>query len=314
MTQPSDSFETYDAIGNREGLIDMIYATDTAETPFLSAIAKTQAIATNHEWQVDDLGSASTNYALEGDEAVTDASVATTRRGNYTQILDKVAIVTGTQESVKKAGRVSEMSYQVAKRTKQLKKDIEFALLDNNAKVAGSGNGGSAREMAGVPSWLITNIDKNGSTDPTGDGTDARSGGTDIALTEGRLKNVIQKCWAAGGNPDMILCTAFNKQVISGFSGNGTRIIQSEANKLITGYDVYASDFGEMKVVPCRHGETDAVYVLDTSMWKFAVLRDFQVKDIAPTGDFMKKQILIEATLEACNEKASGLVADVTNS
>jgi hypothetical protein len=313
MTQPSDSFETYDAVGNREHLIDMIYALDTAETPLLSAIQRVSTGSTKHEWQTDDLGSAGTNYVVEGDEAVTDASVATVRLDNYTQILDKVAIVTGTQEVVKKAGRASEMAYQLAKRAKQLKKDLEFALLDNNAKVAGSGNGGAAREMGGIPAYVKTNHDKNTATMGAVGGAAAVTPGTAIALTEGRLKNVIQQAWAQGGNPDMVLCTAFNKQVISSFSGNGTRFIEADAKKLMTAYDIYASDFGELKVVPCRHGETDMVYVLDTSMLKLATLRDFQVNDIASTGDFQKKQILIEATLEVCNEKAHGLIVDVTN-
>lgn len=313
MAQPTDSFETYDAIGNREHLVDMIYATDTAATPLLSAIARVSTGSTKHEWQTDDLGSASTNYVAEGDDITADASVATTRLFNYTQILDKVAIVTGTQEAVKHAGRSSEMGYQMAKRTKQLKKDLEFALFDNNAYVAGTGNAGSAREMGGLPAYVKTNHDKNTATMGAAGGGTAVTPGTAIALTEARLKNVIQQAWTSGGEPDTIFCTAFNKQVISGFSGNGTRFIQADANKLNAAYDIYASDFGELKVVPSRHGETDMVYVLDTSMLKLAVLRDFQVNDIAKTGDSEKKQLLIEATLEVCNEKAHALIVDVTN-
>lgn len=313
MAQPTGSFETYDAIGNREHLVDMIYATDTAATPLLSAIARVSTGSTKHEWQTDDLGSASTNYVAEGDDITADASVATTRLFNYTQILDKVAIVTGTQEAVKHAGRSSEMGYQMAKRTKQLKKDLEFALFDNNAYVAGTGDAASAREMGGLPAYVKTNHDKNTATMGAAGGGTAVTPGTAIALTEARLKNVIQQAWTSGGEPDTIFCTAFNKQVISGFSGNGTRFIQADANKLNAAYDIYASDFGELKVVPSRHGETDMVYVLDTSMLKLAVLRDFQVNDIAKTGDSEKKQLLIEATLEVCNEKAHGIIVDVTN-
>lgn len=313
MGQPTDSFETYDAIGNREHLVDMIYATDTAATPLLSAIARVPTGSTKHEWQTDDLGSAATNYVAEGDDITADASVATSRLFNYTQILDKVAIVTGTQEAVKHAGRSSEMGYQMAKRTKQLKKDLEFALFDNNAYVAGTGDAASAREMGGLPAYVKTNFDKNTATMGAAGGGTAVTPGTAIALTEDRLKNVIQKAWNNGGEPDTIFCTAFNKQVISGFSGNGTRFIQADANKLNAAYDIYASDFGELKVVPSRHGETDMVYVLDTSMLKLAVLRDFQVNDIAKTGDSEKKQLLIEATLEVCNEKAHGIIVDVTN-
>lgn len=313
MTVPADTFDSYEAKGNREHLVDMIYDVSPTETPFMSAISRVKTTSTKHEWQTDALTAAATNYNVEGDDATTDASAATARLYNYTQILDKVAIVSGTQEAVSKAGRASEMAYQMARRAKELKRDVELALLDNNAAVAGNGTN-TAREMAGVPAWIITNVDKNGSTDPTGDGTNARSGGTDIAITEARLKNAIQKAWTSGGNPDTILCTAFNKQAISSFSGNGTRLIAADSNKLNAAYEIYVSDFGSHKVVPSRYMETDQVLVLDTSLWKMAVLRDFQVKDLAINGDVIRKQLLIEATLEACNEKGNAIVADVTNS
>jgi hypothetical protein len=314
MTQPTNAIETYDAVGNREGLINAIYKTDTADTPVLSAIAKSKAIATNHEWQTDDIGSASTNYALEGDDASAEAFAATSRLGNYTQILQKTAVVTGTQDAVSKAGRDDEMAYQVMMRALRLKKDIEFAILDNNAKVAGTGDGASAREMGGFPAYVKTNHDKNGATMGAVGGAAAVSGGTAIALTEGRLKSVLQQVWANGGDADMVVCNAYNKQVISGFSGNGTRFIQADSGTLNAAYDIYASDFGSVKVVPCRNGETEMVYVIDSGMLKWAVLRDFMVNDIAPAGDYRKKQLVVEGTLEVSNEKAHGIIVNVTAS
>lgn len=314
MTQPTNAIETYDAVGNREGLINAIYKTDTAETPLLSAIAKTKATATNHEWQTDDIGSAATNYAMEGDDASVESFAATSRLGNYTQILQKAAVVSGTQDAVSKAGRDDEMAYQVMMRALRLKKDVEFALLDNNAKVAGAGDGATAREMGGFPAYVKTNHDKNGATMGAVGGAAAVSGGTAIALTEGRVKNVLQQGYSNGSNADMIVCTAFNKQVISGFSGNGTRFIMADSNKLDAAFDVYASDFGALKVVPCRNGETEMVYIVDTKMVKWAVLRDFQVNDLAVSGDYRKKQLLVEGTLEICNEKAHGIIVNVSNS
>lgn len=315
MTGITNAIEAFDVVGNREGLVDAIYKTNTAETPVLSAIKRTKATNTNHEWQTDDIGSAGTNYAKEGANAAAESFVATTRLGNYTQILQKTVAVTGTQMAMTHAGAADEMGYQASLRALRLKKDMEFAILDNNAKVAGAGDDTTAREMGGLPVYLVSNTNENGATKPTvGSGLTAWSGGTDIALTESRLKDVIQQTWGEGGNPDMIVCTAFNKQVISGFSGNGTRFISADANKLMTAYDIYASDFGEMKVVPCRHGETNAVYVIDTSMLKLAVLRDFQINPIAKVGDADTKQMLTECTLEVCNEKAHGIIWNVSNS
>jgi hypothetical protein len=312
MTGITNAIETFDVVGNREGLIDAIYKTDTAETPLLSAIKKGKAISTLHEWQTDDYGSAGTNYTKEGAVADAESFVATARLTNYTQILSKTAFVTGTQMSMSHAGVADEMAYQVEMRTMRLKKDIEFALLDNNVKVAGTGNDSAAREMGGLPTYIITNYDANGATAPTsGNGLTAWTGGTAVALTEGRVKAVLADMYDSGGNADMIICTAAQKQTISSFSGNGTRFIMADSNKLQAAYDIYASDFGQIKVAPCRHGETAMTYILDTSMLKWAVLRDFQVNDIASTGDYKGKQILVEGTLEVCNEKAQGLIVNV---
>ena len=93
MAQPTDSFSSYDAKGNREDLIDQIYMVEQTKTPFTSRIAKVSATATNHEWQTDDLAAAvDTNAVIEGDDATTDASTATTRAGNNTQISTRLPV------------------------------------------------------------------------------------------------------------------------------------------------------------------------------------------------------------------------------
>ena len=74
MAQPSETFDTYDSIGEREYLSDVIYNISPTDTPFLSSASKTQATAVLHEWQTDSLAAAVTNNAvIEGDEATADA-------------------------------------------------------------------------------------------------------------------------------------------------------------------------------------------------------------------------------------------------
>ncbi len=148
MAQPSETFDTYDSIGEREDLSDVIYNISPTDTPFLSSAAKTQATAVLHEWQTDSLAAASsTNAVIEGDEATANAITATTRLSNSSQILDKVVTITGTQEAVDKAGRASEIAYQIAKAAKELKRDLESSLTANNAEVTGGSS--TAREMGG---------------------------------------------------------------------------------------------------------------------------------------------------------------------
>jgi hypothetical protein len=312
MSQPADTFDTYDSVGNREDLSDIIYNISPTETPFMSGCGKAKATATLHEWQIDSLADVADNKVIEGDDATTDALTATSRRGNYCQIADKVPRVTGTQEAINKAGRDSEMAYQMAKKSKEMKRDMENALVGlNNARVAG--NSSTARELASVQAWIKTNVSKAGDgNNPTGDGTDARTDGTQRAFTETQLKDALQAAYTAGGNPDTIMMGAFNKRTFSGFSGGATRFDKSEDKKLYATVDVYVSDWGELKAVPNRFLRTRDVLILDFEFWKIAYLRPFQTWDLAKTGDTERKQLIAEYTLEACNEASSAGVFDLT--
>jgi len=315
MAQPTNTYDTYDAIGIREDLSNAIYNISPTDTPVLTMCPKAKATNTLHEWQTDALGAASaTNAVIEGDEATLDAMVATTRLGNYTQISDKTAVITGTQESVTKAGRANEMGYQIAKVSAELKRDMESSLCANNARVAG--NATTAREFAGIPSWLATNTDigTGAAADPTGDGTDARTDGTQRAFAESQLKTVLQAIWTAGGQPDCVMTGAFNKRKLSGFSGGRTSWQNADDKKITAAVDIYVSDWGEVKIIPNRFMRARDVLVLQKDMWAIAMLRPFKVNDLARTGDTEKKQLLVEYTLEARNEASSGIVADLTTS
>lgn len=313
MAQPADTFSTYDAIGNREDLADVIYDVSPTETPFLTMATKTKASATYHEWQTDALAAASaTNAVLEGDDATTDAAAPTTRLGNYCQISDKVARVTGTQRAVNSAGRSDEMTYQIVKRGKELKRDMESSLLANNARVAGTDT--AARELAGVPAWLETNTSAgSGGADPSPIGSTARTdSGTPRAFTEDLLKTVLASCWDNGGEPNKLMVGSFNKMVASGFTGGATRMDKSEDKRLVAAIDVYVGDFGELQIIPNRFQRARDALVLQSDMWAVAYLRNMKTVDLAKTGDSDRKQIICEYTLVAKNEAASGGVFDLT--
>ena len=315
MAQPTNTFDTYDAIGIREDLQDVIYSISPTETPFMSSAAREQVKNTFHEWQTYALAAAVTNNAvIEGDDATLDAASATSRIGNYTQIMDKTVVITGTQESVDKAGRASELAYQIAKKSKELKRDIESTLLTNQARAAG--NSTTARTFGSIGAWIATNDNLAGDgTSPTANnGSDARNDGTQRALTEDMLKDVIKNVWNAGGNPSVVMVGPFNKQKISGFTGGSTRFDASEDKTLYTSIDVYSSDFGDLEVVPNRFSRDRDALVLDMDYWSVGFLRDFTMHELAKTGDAEKRQLLVELTLISRNEAASGGVFDLTTS
>ena len=313
MAQPTNTFDAHTAIGNREDLQDVIYSISPTDTPFMSGAAREQVKSTKHEWQTDALAAASTsNAVVEGDDATLDAVAVTTRLDNLTQIMDKTVVISGTQEAVDKAGRASEIAYQIAKKSKELKRDIEATLLANQAKSAGSSSG--ARLFGSIGSWVATNdvFGSGGASGATG-GT-ARTDGTQRALTEDLLKSVIKSVWTAGGSPSVIMTGPFNKQKVSGFTGGSTRFDASEDKTLYASIDVYSSDFGDLEVVPNRFSRDRDLYVLDMDYWAVGFLRDFTMYELSKTGDSEKRQLLVELTLISRNEAASGLVADLTTS
>lgn len=318
MALPTNAFATYESIGNREDLADVIYNVSPTETPILSSLERTKASAVNHEWQTDSLATAdSGNAVLEGDDATTDAATPTVRLGNIAQISDKVARVTGTQEVINKAGRDSEMDYQRVKKGKELKIDMETILFGTNQAKA-SGSDGVARTLGSILSWIKTNTSKGvagGAADPsTATGANTRTDGTQIAFTEARLKAAISAAWTSGGKPSALYCGAFNKQAFSTFTGRATPMEDTKAKKIIASVDVYESDFGSLTVTPCRNIRSRDILGLQTDMWAIAFLRNMVTNDLAVTGDSRRKQILTEYTLEARNEKSSFGVFDNTTS
>jgi hypothetical protein len=312
MAQPTNSFSTYDAVGLREDLTDIIYNIDPTDTPFFTGIGKAKAKAVYHEWQTDSLAAVDADNAhIEGDDTTAQAITPTTRLGNRCQIFKKSVVIPGTQEAVDKAGRGEEMAYQIVKKTKELRRDIESALLANSAMVTGSDL--LPRRLAGVPTWLTTNTSAGASgVDPVTIGTTARTDGTQRAFTETLLKAVLQLCWNAGGDPETVMVGSFNKQAFSGFTGGATRFDKSEDKKVTASVDVYVSDFGELRVVPNRFQRARDALVLQMDMWAYAPLRAIKQEPLAKTGDSEKRHIITEATMEARNEAASGIVADLT--
>jgi len=314
MGQVTGTFATNDMVGIREDLADVIYDISPFDVPYLSSVPHVEATNVTHEWQSDSLASAANNAAIEGADAPQNSASATTRLNNKTQISTKDARVTGTGRSVDTAGRSDELDYQILKRGRELKRDMETALLSNKAKV--TGNDTLARELAGIVSWIKTNESASGTAPATADGAATRTDGTQRAFTEDMLKAVLKDCFDEGGTPDVLMVGPFNRQQVSGFTGGSTSMQKAEDMTLHATFNVYGSDFGELRVIPNRFQRARDALVLQMDMWAVAFLpgRNMITFDIAKTGDSDARQVLSEYTLESRNEKASGIVADLTTS
>jgi len=320
MTIVSNTFTTYSAKGIREDLSNVITNIAPEETPFQSNIGRETISNTLFEFQTDTLADAAANAQLEGDDVGTfDAVVATVRVTNYAQISRKTIVLSNTEEVVNKAGRRSELAYQIAKRGAELKRDQEFVFL--NGGIAVAGNTTTARVTASLGAFVKTNTDKqtNG-TDPsyTTLPNSARTDGNVRTFTETILKNVIQKVWTAGGTPKILMCGPVNKQRVSGFSGIASSRFNIDGGAkpatLIGAVDIYVSDFGNVQVIANRFQRERDAWVIDPDYAKMTVLRPYQQVELAKTGDAEKRMLLIEYGLKVLAENAHGLAADLVTS
>ena len=311
MAKVTNAFDTYSATSDREQLSDVIYNISPQATPFMSAIGKNSIKNVVFDWQTETLPTASGAGQLEGFELSRAAATATTRVSNVAQISSRDATVTGSQQASDPAGKKSEMAHQLAIMAKALKRDMEVALCQKGAKT--TGNATTARVTGGFESWITSNVSRGTNGAGNGGGA-APTDGTQRALTEALLKTVLQSCFSNGGEPSMAICGPVNKQVISGFTGRSSARQMVDANTVEASVSIYASDFGELKIVPSNFSRERSLLLVDPEYAKVSYLRDFKTVDISTVGDAETKMILAEYGLEMSNEAAHGIVADLTTS
>lgn len=322
MAQPTNTFDSYAAIGNREDLQDKIYMVSPEKTPVVSSIRRFTATQRLHEWQRDSLATPNKdNAVIEGDDRTGTALTATSRVANTVQLFDKVAVVSGTQEKTKSAGRGSEMKYQISKKMVELKRDVEAMVLSDNVAVAG--NSTTARKSAGLGAMVYTNISHGGAgatpAHTSGLATTAQTAGTNRAFTETLLKTVSQATYTASGEfPSLISLTPSHKGTFSAFAGiavNRYQVAKGKQGVIVGGADVYMSDFGELTAVPNYVQATanaTTAFVLNPEYMGIAYLGGFKSEPLAKTGHTEKELVSAEACLVVTSETAQAAIKNLT--
>ena len=315
------TFTTSNAVGEREQLADIIYRLDTSETPIFSAVEKITTNGVFYEWQVQELAAAATdNHVNEGADASFATPTATSRLGNYHQISVKDFAISGTLESVDKAGRERESAYQTVLKGLELRRDIEKSVGDTNVARSAS----DPRKSASLLTW-ITNISAPSDMGAaTGDGTDtADVTGTARALTLAQIEAANQAAWEDGGSPKILVCSATNKANISNLSAAGTNLVTNQVNatagtapSFVGAVSVFLTDFGELQLTPSRFMSNDKLFVIDPEYVSIGTLngRNFAESELSKTGDADKTQIVTEYTLVVKAPKAHGAVIGLNGS
>ena len=319
MAVPSNTFQRTGKVAVREDLHNTISNIAPTQTPFISNIGTGKARNTYVEWLTDTLAAADQdNAVINGDDAGNDPLADATHLGNYTQLMDKVVGISTTTQAVDAAGDQTKMSYQLVKKSKELKRDMEKRACGNLAAVPLAD--GTAGKAAGAVAFIRTNGSRgvsgaaatlSGST--SGYINAAATNGTLRTVTEAMLKDAMQDAWTEGGEPSMAIMSGTIKQTFSGFTGiaQQRRETGTKAATIIGAADVYVSDFGEVSFVPSRFTTGRDVMVIDPSLWTLLYLQQFNTTDLAKTGHADRKLLAVEFTLKCHNELGNANIADV---
>jgi len=324
MAALANTYRTTNAVGNREELSDVVNRITPEDTPIYSLIPKGKVVSVHPEWETDDLAAPAANIQAEGDEYAFNAVTPPDRMGNYTQIMRKTFIVSGTQEVVDNAGNVEKTKYQKLKKGVEIRKDVEFGIVSNTPSL-----GGNTRQFGSLPSWLKTNVSRgatgaNGGFDAGTGLTVAATNGTQRAFSKALVDNVMEQTYKSGGNVRHLVVSPYVKSVFVKFMSDANvasfRYAASADGRktIVANADVYEGPFGKVLVHPNRVMATAATarnaFFIDTDMLSFDWLRSIKEDKEAgsvKTGDAHKGVLLGEGTLKVKNEKGLGVIADV---
>lgn len=301
------TWQTYDQVGIKEDVSDVIHNISPTKVPFQSSLQTFKVKNRLFEWQEDSLANQQDNAQLEGFDATEADLTATTLRSNRTQIFEKTIKVSGTADAVVTHGRDDETGLQLSKAAAEVKRDLEHTLvgLDQAAVVGDSTS--TPRRMASYYTQIATE-------------TSSTNAG-DRALSESLVLTVNQAIYDEGGEASILMIKPADALIVSDFAmkantgDSGSRVRDMGTSKTVVNVvDFYVSPFGTQKVVLNRFIKAPAsgeAILYDPENWRLCVLRPWHREQLAKDGDNEKHMLVGEFSLKHVNQKASGKISDL---
>ena len=311
MAVPSNTLQTYQSNYNAEDVTDIIMNISPVDTPLLSMVSRGVAEATYTEWPIESLTAANgANATIEGDDAATGVSTTPSRVGNYLQLVNLALQVSTTQDAIRKYGAKNEFARQKAKKGKELKRDMETILLQNQARVVGTAS--VAQKMRSMPSWYVTNVSRAGNG-ANGSASAAATDGTQRNFTEALFRGLlVTTITNANDLPTLIMAGPANRANLSSqLSGNASRFYEVKDGTLNASISVYRSDFGAVKFVMNRFQRDRDMHFINPEYAQIRTLEPMQYQDLAVTGLSKRGQMWTNFTLANLNEGAHAILADL---
>lgn len=302
---------SYDLNGKKLSFANWISNLSPTETPFVSMTGKEAINQTLFQWQTDTLETANANNAVvEGSAAEAPVRSSTTVLSNVTQILRKVVRVSDTANALANYGRGQELQYQMEKAGKEIKRDLEVALLRNGVKVDGSGT--VARKTAGFKALVAA----KDAADPDTGAVVHKETATAATITEAELFDLTYNLYLSGSNANIIM---FHPKHASFFASlmetpaagaNRMKMFDGQDTKFNQYVSTIVDPLGQLfKLIPNRWmGEAD-VYFFTPSDWTQMVLRAPQRTKLAKDGSYEKWMVEMEVGLRHRNPYASGILS-----
>lgn len=308
------TYTTYNQIGIKEDISDIISNISPTTTPFLSSIGKESVKNTLFQWQEDSLSATAENAEIEGFTATDLTLTPTVMRSNYTQIQSKTIKISATADAIDAYGRAQETAYQLSKKAAEFKRDIEFNLVGDRTT-----NGNNASAGTSSTARLTANIHGTDAGSSAVINSAVQEAGGSAALSEQMILNLGDKLYDEGSEVSILMIKPADSTVIAGFTrsavGSGNARQEHFVNggrTLMNVVDVYISPYGEQRVVMNRFMKTDVAFMYDPANWKICELRPMTRELLAKTGDADMHMMVTEYGLKHANYKASGLITAIT--
>ena len=293
------TYTSYDEVGIKEDVSDIIVNISPTKTPFLSSLKTEKIHQKRHDWQEDALAAPAANAVVEGADATFATLSPTTLRSNYTQIMMKAIQVSGSADASLAHGRAKESAYQMSKKMEEIKRELETTLCAAAAAYV-VGNDTTARTMGNAENMIDSSVtDTLGSAGP---------------LSEAAILTVMADLYTAGGEASILQVKPTDTQIVAGFAtATGRQRMFVDAAKTVTNVvNVYQTPYGDLHVVMNRFKNVASANLYDPSYWRLLVFRNWFRQVLAQTGDSLKQMIVGEFSLKHTNFKASGLIANIT--
>lgn len=302
------TIDTYDQVGKKEDIADLITNISPTKTPMQTTIGRETVWNTYYQWQEDSLSAPAVNAQIEGAVAPSSTFTATVMRYNTTQIFIKTVAASGSTDAIKAYGRKQELAYQLSKKSAEIKRDLEYALV-GTAQAYAVGSDSVARQFGGVQSMIgpthVFYADTGDNTAPT----------TPVLtpLSENLVLAANQQLYTDGGEATIFMIKPADALIVAGFAAATGRVryLDADEKKVVNVVNIYESPFGSQRVVINRFQATNNAFLFDPTYWKLMVMRNWFRENLAKTGDFTEMMLVGEFGLKHRNYLASALLTDL---